>query len=421
MNLTQTQLEFIGGALSQILPFSQPADVVISRLFRENKKLGARDRTAIAETVFGILRHLPRLEWLLAGKTPGSRELVCCYLACVDKRNARELGDMFNATLVEEAKRWKAARWEDAPLNVRAALPQWIVDALAADGHDEAAILALGQAMMKSAPLDLRVNTLKAKPDATLAALKDSGIDATMMPYSNIGIRVVGKPALNKHPLFLDGQIEVQDEGSQLLALLTGVKRGQMVTDFCAGAGGKTLALGAMMANTGRLYAFDVSEKRLSNLKPRLARSGLSNVQPQLIASESDQKIKRLAGKMDAVLVDAPCSGLGTLRRNPDLKYRQSPTSVAELNAKQAAILASAARLVKQGGRLVYATCSVLKSENDAIVEGFLAAHPDFELVDARELFAAARVDIQLDGALVKLSPNTHNTDGFFAAIMVRR
>ncbi len=175
-----------------------------------------------------------------------------------------------------------------------------------------------------------------------------------------------GKPALNQLPLFINGGVEVQDEGSQLLCHLVAPKRGEMVVDFCAGAGGKTLALGAAMRSTGRLYAFDVSEKRLANLKPRLARSGLSNVHPVLIDSERDAKIKRLAGKIDRVLVDAPCSGLGTLRRNPDLKWRQSPESVLELTAKQAAILDSAARLVKGGGRVVYATCSVLEAENEA-------------------------------------------------------
>ncbi len=163
----------------------------------------------------------------------------------------------------------------------------------------------------------------------------------------------------------------MQDEGSQLLALLTDAKRGEMVVDFCAGAGGKTLALGAAMRNTGRLYAFDTSGHRLDALKPRLARSGLSNVHPVQIAHERDERIKRLAGKIDRVLVDAPCSGLGTLRRNPDLKWRQSPQAVEELRAKQAAILASAARLLKPGGRLVYATCSLLRAENEAVADAF--------------------------------------------------
>jgi len=192
-----------------------------------------------------------------------------------------------------------------------------------------------------------------------------------------------------------------------------------MVCDFCAGAGGKTLALGAMMHNSGRLYAFDIAEKRLANLKPRLARSGLSNVQPQLLANERDTKVKRLAGKLDRVLVDAPCSGLGTLRRNPDLKWRQSPMSVTELNAKQTAILASAASLLKPGGTLVYATCSLLPEENEAIVEAFLAGHPSFQIKPAAE--ALARAGVSLDtGTYLHLDPLHHGTDGFFAAVLER-
>ncbi|HMW24835.1 MAG TPA: RsmB/NOP family class I SAM-dependent RNA methyltransferase, partial [Burkholderiaceae bacterium] len=249
--------------------------------------------------------------------------------------------------------------------------------------------------------------------------------------------------------------------GSQLLALLTEAKRGEMVVDFCAGAGGKTLALGAMMRNTGRLYAFDVSAHRLAALKPRLARSGLSNVYPAGISHERDERIKRLSGKVDRVLVDAPCSGLGTLRRNPDLKWRQSPEAVAELVAKQTAILNSAARLLKPGGRLVYATCSLLRAENEAVAEAFSAAHPDFEPLDAAEILqrqgvadarpltipvagpeaapveAAADAEPTADVAVapapteaadgtavpsyLRLWPQRHGSDGFFAAVWQRR
>jgi len=221
--------------------------------------------------------------------------------------------------------------------------------------------------------------------------------------------------------LFEQGQIEVQDEGSQLLALLVDAKRGEMVADFCAGAGGKTLALGASMRNTGRLYAFDTSAHRLDALKPRLARSGLSNIHPVAIAHERDDRIKRLRGKMDRVLVDAPCTGLGTLRRNPDLKWRQTPQAVAELVVKQTAILAAAARLLKPGGRLVYATCSLLHEENEMIAEAFSAAHPQFTPLPVSELLAADGVAqpetlCTPDGVYLRLWPHLHATDGFFAA-----
>ena len=194
----------------------------------------------------------------------------------------------------------------------------------------------LVEAIEQPAPLDLRVNTMKAKRDEVRAALAEAGIEAEPTPYSPWGLRIHGKPALQKLELFVRGDVEVQDEGSQLLAALVDAKRGEMVVDFCAGAGGKTLALGACMRNTGRLYAFDVNGHRLEALKPRLARSGLSNVHPAQLAHERDERIKRLAGKIDRVLVDAPCSGLGTLRRNPDLKWRQSPQAIQELQAKQA-------------------------------------------------------------------------------------
>ena len=252
-----------------------------------------------------------------------------------------------------------------------------------------------------------------------LAALRAAGLELAPTPFSPVGLRVKGKPPINRHPLFLEGAVEVQDEGSQLLGLLVGARRGEMVVDFCAGAGGKTLHLGAMMASRGRLYAFDVSEKRLANLKPRLARSGLSNVTPQLIQNENDSKIKRLAGKVDRVLVDAPCSGLGTLRRNPDLKFRQSPASIAELNKTQASILARAAQLVKPGGRLVYATCSVLPAENDAIVDAFLAAHPEFSETPVNTLLEQAGVALDT-GSRLRLLPGVHSTDGFFAAVLTR-
>src|SRR5690606_18411935 len=226
----------------------------------------------------------------------------------------------------------------------------------------------------------------KAKRDEAVAASAGGGIPAESTPYSPWGLRVPGKPALNRGDAFTRGDIEVQDEGSQLLVLLTDAKRGEMVVDFCAGAGGKTLALGAAMRSTGRLYAFDPSGHRLAAMKPRLARSGLSNVHPAQIAHERDERIKRLAGKIDRVLVDAPCSGLGTLRRNPDLKWRQSPQSVDELRAKQAAILGSAARLVKRGGRLVYATCSLLEEEDEAIALAFTEAQAgDFKPIPAAQ------------------------------------
>jgi 16S rRNA (cytosine967-C5)-methyltransferase len=275
----------------------------------------------------------------------------------------------------------------------------------------------------------LRVNALSEKRADVQKELAAAGIKAIATPYSPWGLRIDGKPPLNKLDAFTRGAIEVQDEGSQLLALLLDAKRGEMVVDFCAGAGGKTLAIGTTMRNTGRLYAFDTSAHRLDALKPRLARSGLSNVHPAAIAHERDDRIKRLAGKIDRVLVDAPCSGLGTLRRNPDLKWRQTAQSVEELVAKQTAILQSAARLLKSGGRLVYATCSVLPQENEAIAAAFTEANKDFTPASAGAILSNLKVTDaaklcsgpETGTEYLRLWPHRHATDGFFAAVWERK
>jgi 16S rRNA (cytosine967-C5)-methyltransferase len=274
-------------------------------------------------------------------------------------------------------------------------------------------------ALNRPAPLDLRVNTIQSSVEQVLEALTAAAIPFEQTTYAPLCIRLRTKPALQNLLVFKQGAIEVQDEGSQLLAHLLGARRGEMVVDFCAGAGGKTLAIGATMRNTGRLYAFDISDKRLVKLKPRLARSGLSNVHPVLIAHENDAKVKRLAGKIDRVLVDAPCSGFGTLRRNPDIKWRQQPKDLAELCARQFSILSSAARLVKPGGRLVYATCSLLAEENQAIITQFLSQHPQYKLVPAREVLAEQKIDLDT-GDTLQLLPHRHATDGFFAAVLER-
>jgi 16S rRNA (cytosine967-C5)-methyltransferase len=298
-------------------------------------------------------------------------------------------------------------------------LPDWIYDRLAARFPEEE-LAALGRSMLEPAPLDLRVNTLLTKREDALAALRASEIEARPCSLSPAGIRLKDKPQLEKHALFVGGHVEVQDEGSQLVAMLVDARRGQMVVDFCAGAGGKTLALGALMHSAGRLYAFDTSERRLTNLKPRLKRSGLSNVHPQLIDSENDIRVKRLAGKIDRVLVDAPCSGTGTLRRNPDIKWRQQETAIAELSAKQRSILSAAARLPKIGGRLIYATCSLLAEENEAVVEAFLAERPNWTVVDAAEMLRQAGVPFAEVGPYVHLLPHRDDTDGFFVAVLER-
>lgn len=409
MTPSAAQLAQAADVLASVLEFSRPADAQLAAFFRENRQLGARDRAFIAEAVYGVLRHLLALRAVLPAPHP--KNLILAWLIKYQGLSAKALEGLARPALIETLR---ATHSGDLPLAARAGLPDWVIAQLS--GVSESEVLELGRALMQPAPLDLRVNTLKTTREAVLERLAQDGLDAAPTPHSPWGIRLSGHPAINRHPLFLAGEVEVQDEGSQLLARFLGARRGEMVCDFCAGAGGKTLALGAMMASTGRLYAFDVAEKRLANLKPRLARSGLSNVMPQRIANENDARVKRLAGKFDRVLVDAPCSGLGTLRRNPDLKFRQSPETVAELTRKQAAILASASRLVKPGGVLVYATCSLLPAENEGIVSAFLE-HAPFEPLPAAPADCPGS---QPDGSL-RLAPHHHGTDGFYAMRLRRR
>jgi 16S rRNA (cytosine967-C5)-methyltransferase len=399
----------------EVLRLDAPADGLVSLFFRKHKALGARERHALAETAYAVLRQ--RLLWAnLAQSGHGPTERRLAILAWQGQPHVLQV-----ALSPEETAWLERCRKLDLttlPDKLRHNLPDWLSGALQAQ-LAPAEFWALVDTLSGTAPLDLRVNSVKAKRETVLATLQAAGVEVQPTPYSPLGLRIPGKPALQKMPIYIEGHVEVQDEGSQLLALLTGAKRGEMVVDFCAGAGGKTLALGAMMRNTGRLYAFDVSGHRLENLKPRLARSGLSNVYATQIAHENDDRIKRLRGKIDRVLVDAPCSGLGTLRRNPDLKWRQSPQAIAELQVKQRAILESAARLLKPGGRLVYATCSLLPAENEEVAAAFADSHPDMVQLDAAEALTQAGVaeaaSLVTPAGHLRLWPDRHATDGFYA------
>ncbi len=406
------------------IKFDHPADAVVSRYFREHRGLGPRERATLAETVYTVLRKKNLFDHLApSGSGPKERRLAILGFYGPS--------DFLRSALSDQEIRWldecEKVKPEDLMERHRHNLPEWLVQPL--KDQVGADFWPLVDSMNLGAGLDLRVNDFKAKRADVQKALALSGIKAVPTPYSPWGLRIAGKPALNKHEAFVRGDFEVQDEGSQLLAMLVDAKRGEMVVDFCAGAGGKTLAIGATMRSTGRLYAFDTSAGRLDSFKPRMARSGLSNVHPAAIAHERDDRVKRLTGKIDRVLVDAPCTGLGTLRRNPDLKWRQNEKSVAEMAVIQTSILQSAARMVKSGGRLVYATCSVLPQENEAIAQAFSAAHPDFEALPCAEILTGLKVtDAQKlcaggeDGALyLRLWPHKHATDGFFAAVWQKK
>ena len=416
MRFSRPVLDACTAAFVAVLPLEHPADSTLSAFFRAHPKIGRQDRATIAESVFAALRRRRLLERVAGTNNP--RRLVLATWTALLGANLREIDPWLRGDEAEWLGAVKSGANARQPFEVECDLPDWVIERLRPRFGDSA-LLELAKGLLEVAPLDLRVNTVKLARDAVIARLAEDGLRAAATPYSPDGIRLQGKPAINRHPLFLDGSVEIQDEGSQLLCYLVAPKRGEMVVDFCAGAGGKTLAIGALMRSTGRLYAFDVSPGRIAKLKPRLARSGLSNVHPQRIERTNDARVKRLAGKIDRVLVDAPCSGLGTLRRNPDMKWRQTPKDVAELVEKQKGILSGAARLVKEGGRLVYATCSILEEENQRIVEGFLASNEQFKLRPAGEILRSERIALEM-GEYFQLWPHRHGTDGFFAAVMER-
>ncbi len=412
---------------AQLLRFDHPADQVVAHYFRDQRALGPRDRALVAETVYAILRRKLQLEtWAQSGSGPLERRLAILAFAGDH--------DALLAALTPTETQWlahcKQAMADAAPAHN---LPAWLAENLQAQLGSQ--FDAAAAALLQTAPLDLRVNMLHSKREAVLKALEQNAISATATPYSPWGIRLQGKPHIGQLDLFRQGHVEVQDEGSQLLALLLDAKRNEIVVDFCAGAGGKTLALGAAMRNTGRLYAFDVSAHRLEQLKPRLARSGLNNVYPMAIADETDARIQRLAGKADRVLIDAPCSGLGTLRRKPDVKWRLSPKDIPAFAATQAAILRQAARLLKPGGRLVYATCSLLPAENEAVAMQFSAEQKSaFMPLNAAQILQSRKVKDAMQlcspaeaatdataGQFLRLWPHLHGTDGFFAAVWQKK
>ncbi|HEY8118391.1 MAG TPA: RsmB/NOP family class I SAM-dependent RNA methyltransferase [Methylophilaceae bacterium] len=414
--MNQNLLRLASMALADVITGSGPADVKLGWFFKNNRELGTKDRAFVAESVYGVLRRKSFLVYVADGEDP--RKLLLAYMLRVEGKSMRELDDVLSPQQKEWAQEIKAKPTDNLSKAMQADLPEWLWDSLVTQYGEEQA-LTIARSMHQPASLDLRVNLVKATREDVLARFASENTEVAVTPYSPYGLRMAQKVTISRHPFFTDGKIEVQDEGSQLLAQLVAPRRGEMVADFCAGAGGKSLAIGALMRNSGRIYAFDVSEKRLQNLGTRLKRSGLSNLHSQLISSEADPKLKRLNGKFDRVLVDAPCSGLGTLRRNPDLKWRQTPQDITELTTKQANILARAAKLVKAGGRLVYATCSLLQAENEGIVEAFLAAHPEYKLVNANEILAQQQIALDT-GVYLKLLPHLHQTDGFFAAVFER-
>lgn len=402
--------------LTAVLQNDGPADKQMESFFRNHREMGARDRSAVAEIVYACLRQRRVLEAAASSHQPVDWIGAHLLLQGMSGETLAQAGYPGDAAAL--AARVHTLDPAQLPLAVATNLPDWLAEKLVTL-LGEAETRALAEALNTPAPVDLRVNTLKAKREQVQAGLAAEGFETVPTPYSPLGLRRKDRGPLAKTTAFTQGLFEIQDEGSQLISLLVEARRRESVVDFCAGAGGKTLHLGATMANTGTVYALDNAEWRLEKIKPRLKRAGLQNVHTIAIRDEHDARVKRLAGKMDRVLVDAPCSGTGTLRRNPDIKWRE--VDLASITASQDSILDAASALVKPGGRLVYATCSLLREENEDVVARFLEHHPEFTVIPVNTIFERREVGLRMDGPYMRLYPHVHDTDGFFAAVLQRQ
>jgi 16S rRNA (cytosine967-C5)-methyltransferase len=412
----------------------RPADDVAADYFRRRRYIGSRDRAQIAGHVYAVLRHRPALDWWVR-KHPvdvGARSRVLAALALTEGWCPETIvsccdGDRFRPARLSQAEERlvhglakHTLRHPEMPRAVANDLPEWLDPyferVFGKELEREMAALNAG------APIDLRVNLLKADREMARRALSLEGVSAEPTPWSPLGLRLAERVPLGGLATFKNGLVEVQDEGSQIAALLVDARPGMRVVDFCAGAGGKTLALAAQMANRGKLVACDVSARRLEKGVRRLRRAGVGNAERRALTSERDKWVKRHAGRFDRVLVDAPCLGSGTWRRNPGDKWRVTPEELAGLIVRQHQILNSAARLVRPGGRLVYATCSVLHEENEAQADAFLAATPEFSVVPAADVWQGAIGGVAPGGErYLRLTPALHGTDGFFVAIFERQ
>lgn len=413
-----------------------PVDAILAKYFKERRYIGSKDRGEIADLTYFVLRHGGALEWHVeqCGRSVNPRRLVMVALLFYSERGHTPLPREHIATLFDggkyapaalsEAEQLMLARCEGRefasplmPGPARYNYPDWMEGRLQ-DTFGEALPEAMA-ALNSQAPIDLRTNTLKCltREDLILALDRD-GYHGAPTPHSPLGVRLKRRlPAFNTQA-FRDGMYEMQDEGSQIVSLLVQAKPGDKVIDFCAGAGGKTLAIAATMRNKGRILAFDVNEKRLDQISKRLARAGVDNVQTHVLKDERDAYLKRHVGTADWVVVDAPCSGSGTWRRNPDLKWRLQAEDLQELKNLQASILKNASRLVKPGGKLVYITCSIFSDENSWQIKQFLANNPTFRVARPDKLWDNHCTLQEGFGPYLQLSPHKDGTDGFFGAVL---
>jgi len=417
------------------LPADRPADQYLSRYFRSRRFIGAKDRRAIAQLVYDVLRRRAQLDWWVAGSGEASadnRRRVIAALALVERWDAAQIRDAFDggqyrpqplngdegAALARIEPNGAGLDAPGQPDAVRNNYPAWLEEELRASLGDDLAHEL--EALLEPAPLDLRVNRLKGSREVARVRLAEEGVEAEPTPWSPDGLRLTGRHTLPSLKAFADGLVEVQDEGSQLAALMVDAQPGQLVADYCAGGGGKTLAMAATMANQGRIVACDTDERRLAAIGPRLARAGVTIAEGALL-DEAGEGEGLDPGTFDRVLVDAPCSGTGAWRRAPDAKWRFTPDDLAAEVSRQRAILTAASDLAKPGGRLVYVTCSILRAENDAQIDWFLNERPDYALVSVAEVWpATVGGPLPHAGDTLRLSPAGTGTDGFFVAVLER-
>lgn len=416
--------------LTEIATVARPADALVSAYFRARRYIGSKDRAAVATMVYDNVRHHARLNWWIkkSDADHNPRNLFLAYLMLVDGKDIKEIGEMFDGKKfspqpLEDSERalmrklvGHTVEHPNMPDEVKTECPDWASESL--KKRFGKSFTREMRALMKPAPLDIRVNTIKGVRDERLDELHKLGLKAENCSLSSVGIRIEERPSLNALTMLKNGFVEIQDEGSQLVAMLVDAKPGQRVVDFCAGAGGKTLAIAAQMNNKGKIVACDVLEKRLKRSTERFRRAGVHNIETKVLKDERDPWVKKHKASFDRVLCDAPCSGTGTWRRNPDARWQSLGPGLESLLPLQASILDSAARLVKPKGRLIYATCSMLPEENELQIEKFLETHTDFKVVPYNEVWTDKPVSAQAD--YLSLTPAQHNTDGFFAAVLER-
>ncbi len=404
----------------------KPADHLIDIFFRKRKYLGSHDRRFIAETLYASLRHKRRIEWILSPLHLQSHRTTVFIVATLLFEKKISVESLLEEGLLSaEVLQQISAGVDTVPVDDRItnqislthSFPEWMVDAwLGQYGKSETEKLC--GILNTQAPITLRVNTLKTTVDECRNSLMKEGIDTVAAEFSPVGLHIPKRINVFQLETFRKGFFEVQDEGSQLLAMLVDPKPRSKVIDACAGGGGKSLAMAALMKNRGEIFSLDIHNFRLDELRKRIKRAGADTIRIKTVLE--DESPVEFHNEADFVLVDAPCSGTGTIRRNPGMKWSVTPVMINELRVKQAKILSNYAQCVKVNGTIVYATCSLMKEENEEVVESFLAAHPGFTLRDPKEVLARYNLDTLVNNRYFKLLPHHQGTDGFFAAIMRR-